>query len=252
MDEKVRRRVQLDCLYEMFRDRVEENVIYIVYIENDGQIDETIDHLMSISSCSLTGHVFEPPSKPKPKPNTSRSLTQINNNKLDEEGDQTDRGIPQGSIDERIERLQASINELVIEKQASHDKASQYLSKKMFPVTSYYSELSSQLRRMIETKTSELVDMLIEKCEDSDSIDLHGLNPVQARQVVGELLEKRTNKLMIDKQGEATIDIITGWGKHSATQGHRVRPTIVALLRERGLEYYRLNKGALRVTLRRC
>lgn len=239
--------MQLDCLYEMFRDRIEENVIYIVYTENDGQIDSTIDHLMSIASCSLTGYIFE--TKPKPKPDFSNNVTQKNSNKLDEDEDQTDR--ENNNIDEQIKRLQSSINELVIEKQASHDKASQYLSKRMFPVTSYYSELTSQLRRMIETKTNELVDLLIEKSKDSDSIDLHGLNPVQARRVVGELLEKRTNKLMIDKQGEATIDVITGWGKHSATQGHRVRPTIVALLRERGLEYTRLNKGALRVTLRR-
>lgn len=251
MDDKMRHRVQLDCLYDMFRDRVEENVIYIVYTENDGQIDNTIDHLMSIASCSLTGRMFE--QKPKPKPNTSRSLIQINSNKLEEQEKKeqtTERETY--SIDEQIERLQSSINELVIEKQTSHDKASQYLSKKMFPVTSYYSELSSQLRRMIETKTNELVGLLIEKSKDSDSIDLHGLNPMQASRVVGELLEIRTNKLMIDKQGEATIDIITGWGKHSAQQGQRVRPTIVALLRERGLEYFRLNKGALRVTLRRC
>lgn len=122
----------------------------------------------------------------------------------------------------------------------------------MYPVTSYYSTLASQLRTMIDDKTNQLVDLLLQKSDNSSQIDLHGLNPVQARLVVGELLSIRQSKLMIDKQGETSIDIITGWGKHSNTHGQRIRPTIVALLREKGYEYHRLNKGALRVTVRRC
>lgn len=60
MDEKARWRIQLDCLYEMFRDRIEENVIYIVYSENEGKIDATIDQLMPIANSSFTGHNFDP------------------------------------------------------------------------------------------------------------------------------------------------------------------------------------------------
>lgn len=284
MDDKVRRRIQLDCLYEMFRDRIEENVIYIVYSENDGKIDTTIDQLMSISSCSFTGHHFEPQISSTPKPiancvpksvkhfggssansgsvlSTSGLSGQVNKkfvddlNKDSSEKDDSSSGTQEddieSSIEERIERLQKSIDDLLVEKNNSHDKASQYLSKKMYPVTSYYSELASQFRKMIEDKTNKLVDLLLQRSDNSNYIDLHGLNPVQARLVVSELLKIRQDKLLIDKQGEASIDIITGWGKHKVTHGHRIRPTIVSLLRENGYEFYHLNKGALRVTIRR-
>lgn len=286
MDDKIRKRIQLDCLYDMFRDRIEENVIYIVHSENDGQIDTTIDQLMSISSCSFTGHHFEPMPKPLVNTNTFNSInsnniaTKSNFNSADLNSDikrtnsnsqklikdsnkktEKDSNIDQDNsdidddctIDERIERLQKSIDDLLVEKKTSHDKASQYLSRKMFPVTSYYSELASQLKRMIENKTSQLVDLLLLKSQDSNCIDLHGLNPIQARLVVSELLKIRQEKLVIDKQGEASIDIITGWGKHSVSQGlHRVRPTIISLLREKGIKFHYLNRGALRATIQRC
>lgn len=287
MDDKIRRRIQLNCLYEMFRDRIEENVIYIVYSENDAKIDTTIDQLMSISSCSFTGHYFENKLKQQQQQqsaqrllvptsathnaanspsnqstNIFRTQKQSNNGNVkknidlerasnSQTEDEDDRS--KMSIDEEIEKLQKSIDDLLMEKNTSHDKASQYLSKKMYPVTSYYSEFASQLRSMIEKKTTQLVDLLLVKSQNSNSIDLHGLNPIQARLIVSELLKVREEKLLIDKQGEASIDIITGWGKHSLPQGqHRVRPTIVSLLREKGLEYQYLNKGALRVTIRRC
>jgi len=275
MDAKLRDRIRLNCLYDMFRDRIEENVIYIVFSENDGKIDATVDQLMLIASCSFTGHQFEPKpvltqatnhSKTASRdglPNISESLTRVSktskelskrNSKhgdTDQADDNPDEDETALSVQDRIERLQKSINDLLLEKQSSHDKASLYLSKKMYTVTSYYSELGSQLRKMIEDKTNQLVDLLIEKSSDSDHIDLHGLNPVQARLVVNELLRIRQNKLLIDKQGEASVDIITGWGRHSLTHGHKIRPTIVALLREKGFEYHHLNRGALRVTIRR-
>lgn len=273
MDDKVRRRIQLDCLYEMFRDRIEENVIYIVYSENDGKIDTTIDQLMSISSCSFTGHHFEPKISNVQKPNTNcvpktvkhfggssanagsvlskPGLSGQDSSEKDDSSSGTQEDDIESSIEDRIERLQKSIDDLLVEKNNSHDKASQYLSKKMYPVTSYYSELASQFRKMIEDKTNKLVDLLLQRSDNSNYIDLHGLNPVQARLVVSELLKIRQDKLLIDKQGEASIDIITGWGKHKVTHGHRIRPTIVSLLRENGYEFYHLNKGALRVTIRR-
>lgn len=280
MDDKIRRRMQLNCLYEMFGDRIEENVIYIVYSENDGRIDTTIDQLMSISSCSFTGHHFEKQSQQQAtRPlvtattNTNSNLTtpkvSASNDKTQDSGYATDL-IKAGaatkidddvsadgdeclSIDERIERLQKSIDDILMEKRTCHDKSSQYLSKKMFPVTSYYSEMAGQLHRMIERKTTQLVDLLLLKSQDANSIDLHGLNPIQAKLVVAELLRIREEKLLIDKQGKASIDIITGWGKHSAAfNQHRVKPTIISLLREKGVEFYKLNKGALRVTIRRC
>lgn len=301
MDAKARRRIQLDCLYEMFRDRIEENVVYFVYTENDGKIDTTIDHLMSMSACALTGYHFEPPLASSPTlatsasnnngyssalPTTSDSPScssnrsaghpttrkgtskqaNINNNDLasnghstksdfgddSERGDQDDQDDSDLDIDERISRIQNSIEKLLTEKATCHDKASQYLSKKMYQVTSYYSELSSHCRRMIETKTRKLIDLLLQKSENANTIDLHGLNPIQAKLVVSELLNIRQDQLSIDKQGETNIDIITGWGKHTVKMGqHRIRPTIVALLKEKGYQFYHLNKGALRVTIRR-
>lgn len=292
MDTKTRSRMHLSCLYDMFRDKIEENVIYIVYTENDGKIDTTIDQLMSIAACSFTGHLFEPQDTKIASTqftyttNSGQSITHSLNESLENitaesrtitkqkklgtnaaDDSRESRSSPQDTttdavydlenggdadIDEQIERLQNSIDDLLLEKKSSHDKASQYLTRKMFPVTSYYSELGSQIRRMIEEKTNKLVDLLLKKSQNSDSVDLHGLNPVQARLVVSELLKTRQRKLLIDKQGEASVDIITGWGKHSVNhQGQRIRTTIVALLREKGFEYHRLNKGALRVTIRR-
>lgn len=270
MDDKVRRRIQLDCLYEMFKERIEENVIYIVYSENEGKIDTTIDQLMSIASCSFTGHHFEPeelkktlneatPKAVKPfggsSANTSPKPSPKLSGQTSYKDDDSSSGIVEddtgSTIEERIERLQKSIDDLIVEKQNSHDKARQYLSKKMYSVTSYYSELARQFKKMIEDKTNKLVDLLLQKSNNSKCIDLHGLNPIQARLVVSELLKIRQNKLMIDKQDETSIDIITGRGLHSQTNGHRIRPTIVTLLRENGYEYCRLNKGALRVTIRR-
>lgn len=289
MDDKIRKRIQLDCLYDMFNDRIDENVVYIVYSENEGRIDATIDHLMSIASCSFTGHHFDLIS---PKLNqTNGALCQkkqvldqesrksaakqagrnvagksvsensaiggktesitAEDKEIDYDDDDNDDDESNEELDVRIERLQKSIDDLLLEKKTTHDKASQYLSKKMYPVTSYYSELASQLRKMIEVKTQKLVELLLQKSKNSNCIDLHGLNPVQARLVVGELLNIRQDKLTIDKQGKASIDIITGWGKHSSTHGQRVRPTIVSYLREKGYEYQFLNRGALRVTIRR-
>lgn len=270
MDNKNRVRIQLECLYEMFRDKVEENVVYIVYSENEGKIDLTIDQLMSIAACSFTGYDFEPSKLAQdqmmkdqkdpiqsiidsdirhvPKSSQGKNTVIV---KSSLENDENDAGSSL-SINDRIERLQKCIDDLLEEKKFSHDKASHYLSKRMFPVTSYYSDLASQLRKMIETKTNQLVELLLERSDDAKNIDLHGLNPVQARLVVSELLKIREKKLVIDKQGEAKIDIITGWGKHSAClNGQRIKPTIVNLLRDKGYEYQHLNKGALRVTIRR-
>lgn len=286
MDDKQRSRIQLDCLYDMFRDKVEENVIYIVYSENDGKIDITIDQLMSIAACSLTGYDFESLSKSRTKSltgladkaltnatNTSRSASSSPLGRLTRGNSVGDTGSVSGStetdaqkksntsneeddkqldIDRQIEIVQNSIKDLLTEKNACHDKASHYLSKKMYPVTGYYSELSGNYRRMIETKTRKLVDLLLSKSANANSIDLHGLNPIQAKLVVNELLNMRQEQLSIDKQGKVDIDIITGWGKHTVHTGqHRIRPTIVSLLREKGFEYYLINKGALRVTIRR-
>lgn len=295
MDDKQRKRIQLECLYDMFRDKIEENVIYIVYSENDGKIDTTIDQLMSIAACSLTGYYFEPSCMSASRSlngmvdktltsttNISRSATsspsvgKITNGDLitkhghksdivktysngsdegkkvevgDEEEDGDDEQL---DIDKRIECVQNSIEELLTEKKTCHDKASHYLSKKMYPVTSYYSELSGNYRRMIENKTKKLIDLLLLKSSNANTIDLHGLNPIQAKLVINELLNIRQQQLSIDKQGKASIDIITGWGKHTVHTGqHRIRPTIVALLREKGFEFSLINKGALRVTIRR-
>lgn len=251
MDEKVRKRMQLDCLYDMFRDRVEENVIYIVYTENEAKIDTTIDHLMSIAACSFTGHHFGEHNNSNDLGNTSvkRSITPTTRDSV--EKDENDYNSVTG-INERIQILQMSIQHLLDEKKASHEKASQYLSKKMYPVTSYYSDLASQMRRMIETKTNQLVELLLEKSTDSKTIDLHGLNPIQATLVIKQLLKIRQDKLMIDKQGEASVDIITGWGKHSVSpNGQKVKPTILRLLKDEGYEFCHINKGALRVTIRR-
>lgn len=288
MDDKKRRQVQLNCLYEMFRDKIEENVIYIVYTENEGKkIDTTIDQLMSIAACSFTGRHFEPSASPQTPPlsaqicsngkvavaaaaneTTSTSLAGIECNhnasrlatktqQLTNAQDATPAGADEEdendklSIEEKIVKLQQSIDDLLLEKRGCHDKASQYLTRKMYPVTSYYSEMASQLNRYVERKTNKLVDLLLERSKDSNQIDLHGLNPIQARLVVSEFLRLRENKLMVDRQPETSIDIITGWGKHKQTQGQQIRPTIVALLRDQGREYYHLNKGALRVTIRR-
>lgn len=292
MNVKENRRAQLECLYDMFRDRIEENVVYIVYTENEGKIDTVIDQLMSIAKCSFTGHDFEQKSTLALDQNNGRrsnvannvhktlasaatnsqvanrtttrsqtatttlakkdqnNLTAVNNN--EENNIQVDEDDERLDVDARIASLQASIDNLLMEKESCHEKASHYLSKKMFPVTSYYSELASQYRRSIDAKTRKLIDLLLLKSQNANSIDLHGLNPIQARLVVSELLNIRLDKLSIDKQGEASIDIITGWGKHTVTNSqHRIRPTIVALLKEKHFEYYHLNKGALRVTIRR-
>lgn len=291
----------------MFRDRIEENVVYIVYSENDCKIDTTIDQLMSISACSFTGHHFEPKISKVSQSTSDNILTiasssgyqtetstirtnsvcrskqpacssSLKPGSLDRRGSPAFSPTPHGkhvgctpnnedserssegssvsndshqTVDEQIASLQRAIDDLVDEKGTCHDKASQYLSKRMFPVTSYYSELASHYRRMIEQKTQQLVDLLLVKSENADQIDLHGLNPIQARLVVGELLRIRQEKLSIDKQGQACIDIITGWGKHCVTNGQRIKPAVVSLLREKGFDYYRLNKGALRVTIRR-
>lgn len=290
MDEKQRRRTQLECLYEMFRDKIEENVVYIVYNENDGKIDTTIDQLMSIAACSLTGHYFEPPSKSKAlsvngandatlsnardtsrrttaspsaaKPTKAALLDKTGNvsgiaktlSNGHKNGDKADEDSDDEVLDieKQIENVQNSIDNLLTEKNTCHEKASHYLGKKMYPVTSYYSELSGNYRRMIETKTKKLIDLLLQKSANANTVDLHGLNPVQAKLVVNELLNRRQEQLSIDKQGKADIDIITGWGKHTVHTGqHRIRPTIVALLREKGFEYNLINKGALRVTIRR-
>ena len=323
MDDKQRERMQLECLYDMFRDKIEENVIYIVYTENEAKIETTIDQLMSIAACSLTGYHFEPSpvartgsplngyndgrnnistnsadsgrsssASPKICDQTNNNFTRISRHSRHnscpsvQKGPQTlakdqrtkakegktVNGDADGvsglggqvedfhdyeddehmEIDKRIERVQDSIENLLNEKKTCHDKASHYLTKKMYPVTSYYSELSSNYRRMIETKTRKLIDLLLLKSENANTIDLHGLSSIQAKLVVTELLNIRQNQLSIDKQGKVSIDIITGWGKHTIQTGqHRIRPTIVALLREKGYEYYHLNKGALRVTIRR-
>lgn len=275
MDPKTRDRIQLNCLYEMFHGRVEENVIYIIYSENEGKIDLTIDQLMSIAASSFTGHYFGTSKSDQNEmalgtKDSTRSMIDSNMNQAkreqdtrkrsssdslkDEEDEEDEENDEESSlsIDERIERLKKSIFALLEEKKASHDKASQYSTKKMFPVTSYYSDLASQLRRMIELKTNQLVELLLAKSSDSAQIDLHGLNPIQAQLVVSELLRTRTDGLVLDKRGVATVDIITGWGKHSVTpNGQRVKPTIVKFLRDKGYEYEQLNKGALRVTLRR-
>lgn len=301
MDEKLKQRMRLNCIYDMFRDKVEENVIYIVYTENEGKIDTTIDQLMSIAACSFTGHYFEPKSSSKDKANeqicnntgnklsnqtttTTNSHEQdcstsnqfktikksINSNKRklattsptgdnnpingkeDYDGGDEDEDISSLSINEQIERLQCSIDQLLEEKNKSHEKATQYLTKKMYPVTSYYSDLASQIRRMIENKTNDLVELLMKRSDNSGEIDLHGLNPIQATLVVKQLLKVRQEKLMIDKQGETNVDVITGWGKHTlTTNGHKIKPTIVKLLKDEGYEFCHINKGALRVTLRR-
>lgn len=288
----------------MFRDRIEENVVYIVYTENECKIDTTIDQLMSISACSLTGYHFEPKTtdnnvskdhdsctKPPDQiisPSSSSSnqkqvpdkdfktLRQLNtsatpngvlkptskNNEASgvpdvigspglssEESCLSDD--PNPSIDKRIATIQKAIDDLLAEKGKCHEKSSYYTSKRMYPVTSYYSELASQYRRMIEQKTHQLVELLLTKSQNANYIDLHGLNPIQARLVVSEILDIRQEKLSIDKQGEASIDIITGWGKHCVTNGQRIKPAVKALLNEKGFDYHRLNKGALRVTIRR-
>jgi hypothetical protein len=301
MDEKTRTRIQLDCLYDMFRDRIEENVIYIVYTENEGKIDATIDQLMSIAACSLTGYHFEPSSNStfkdtnsvdsgrqraiangssssKSRTSSPNSFVLIGNRQVanglnkphsngltsagqstkssdsggSEGGDDDDASDERLDIDERISKVQQSIEGLLAEKASCHDKASRYLNKKMYQVTSYYSELSGHCRRMIETKTRKLIDLLLLKSENANTIDLHGLNPIQAKLVVSELLSIRQDQLSIDKSGESNIDIITGWGKHTTKTGqHRIRPTIVALLKDKGYHFYHLNKGALRVTIRR-
>jgi len=337
MDQRERQRTQLECLYDMFRDKVEEDVIYMVYTENEGRIEPTIDQLISISACSLTGYYFDPTnpspnhspvpsgqSKKSPSsiedapPTTETAKTSLHrdedefklvrrgkrstckhkkkckavanvspigrsesvkkpqqaanvfdasssvgtsdNNELesidddeilmeDEEGEDEGDG---SSLTEKIQNIQTSIENLLIEKGTCHEKASHYLSKKMFAVTSYYSELASQYGRSVEAKTGKLVDLLLMKSDNATEIDLHGLNPIQAKLVVSKLLGDRLDKLCIDKDGKVSVDIITGWGKHTVSEGnHRIRPTIVALLREKGYEYYHLNKGALRVTLRR-
>lgn len=305
MDEKTRRRMQLDCLYDMFRDRIEENVIYHVYTEDEGKIEATIDHLMNIAAYSLTGYHFEPTSssaKLKDSNNTDASsvrrvitskgsksksrtsspnssglnkpMTTSNLNKPhsssmtsnglssakssdsgdsergdDEEASGCDEHL---NIDERIAKTQKSIEELLTEKASCHDKAHQYSERKMYQVTSYYSDLSGHCRRMIETKTRKLIDLLLLKSENANTIDLHGLNPIQAKLVVTELLNIRHEQLLIDKSGKTTIDIITGWGKHSVKTGqHRIRPTIIKLLKEKGYDFYQLNPGLFRVTIRR-
>lgn len=293
MDEKAKRRVQLDCLYEMFRDKIDENVVYIVYTENDGKIDKTIDHLMSIAACSFTGHYFEAKCSQdatltrEPSPTTATSTANLGHGSPDlhknngftthSNGYSSKSGEPNSNkypdkdtrslspsseleasgeddkltLEQKIEKLQTDIDNLLMEKKSSHDKAKQYLTRKMFPVTSYYSDVAGQLRMIVERKTKQLVGLLLQKSENANYVDLHGLNPIQARLVVSELLNIRQSKLMIDKQGEASIDIITGWGKHCVTNGQRIRPAIVDLLKEKGFEFYHLNKGALRVTIRR-
>lgn len=293
MDTKQRTRMQLECLYDMFRDKIEENVIYIVYSENEGKIEETIDQLMSIAACSFTGYCFEnkpitnktqsmngladkttnvptnasrsATSSPSVEKLTKEELLKKDGHRCDPKSSRDQRDSQsevllydkdtddeQQDLDKRIEIVQDSIENLLNEKKTCHDKASHYLGKKMYPVTSYYSELSSNYRRMIEDKTRKLIDLLLLKSSKANTIDLHGLNPIQAKLVVNELLNIRQEQLCIDKQGEANIDIITGWGKHSIHTGqHRIRPTIVALVREKGFDYQLINKGALRVTIRR-
>lgn len=296
MDEKLKQRMRLNCIYDMFRDKVEENVIYIVYTENEGKIDTTIDQLMSIAACSFTGHYFEPNSSSKDIANeqnysntrnkltnsttnshdqdcsTSKVYNKCKNNKSNKrklatsptgdnkhndgedayDGEDDDEDVSSLSINQQIERIQCSIDQLLEEKNKSHEKATQYLTKKMYPVTSYYSDLASQIRRMIEVKTNDLVELLMKRSDNSGEIDLHGLNPIQATLVVKQLLKVRQEKLMIDKQGETNVDVITGWGKHTiTTNSHKIKPTIVKLLKDEGYEFCHLNKGALRVTLRR-
>lgn len=276
-----RDRIRLQCLYDMFRDQIEEDVIFIVYTENEGKIDTTIGQLMSISACSFTGHDFTSSdlnntlengdeadhcydgtnnnrckqttsSSSSSSSSTGASRQALNNNCSINLGlDENDKTDKVASINEQIESLQQNIDDLLEEKRNSHEKAQKYMSKKMYPVTSYYSDLSGQLRLMIERKTAQLVELLLQLSDNKSEIDLHGLNPIQARLVVGELLKIRQEALVVDKKGEVSVDIITGWGKHTIHHGHRVKPAVVNLLREKGFEYHHLNKGALRVTIRR-
>lgn len=301
----MRKRIELECLYDMFRDRIEENVVYLIYTENECKIDATIDQLMSISACSLTGHHFEPKfidknvgkndnlagAKPSIMINgsscSSRNQEQVpiresktlrllnarptsngvlkptsKNNEASGTSDMVESpehsseatclsDDPNLNIDKRIASIQKAIDDLLAEKGMCHEKSSYYATKRMYPVTSYYSELASQYRRMIEQKTQVLVELLLTKSQNANYIDLHGLNPIQARMIVSKILDIRQEKLLIDKQGEASIDIITGWGKHCVTNGQRIKPAVKALLNEKGYDYHRLNKGALRVTIRR-
>lgn len=281
MDVKTRRSMQLGILCEMFRDKVEENVVYLVFDENQDEIDKTIEQLMTIAKSSFTGYYFEPDHRqtlnssrcnieqPSRRHSDASSEPPCSNSSSGKDGSETtklqqDELMTEQDDDyeeyenkpttkEKVLELQKSIMQLIEEKQTYHDKARQYLTKKMFPVTSYYSQMASEVGRKIEKKTQLIVDWMLEDSEKSDTIDLHGLNPKQACQVVQKLLNNRRDQLMIDRQGQVSLDIITGWGKHSQTNGHRVRPHIQDLLRREGYEFCTMkhNKGAIRVTLRR-
>lgn len=417
MNKEMLAKIQLQDLYQMFEGRVEEDVIYIVFTENDNQIDPTIDQLLNISSSSFTGHHFQhntnvstnnsicchPTKSGSQSANSScinsdrnlsskgqllfskvvdryssednpedaaiqaliaasreeRVMTPLSDDMdinillegLEEDqaeflnierpqalseaqqkainGDQTlnkfnkvdddfievknrrkrskrrknhqsqinlsktcdprmSRSYPEligddnntmtddlaytdleaGSVgdlesetgttssgnnddpDCEINEVYRTLDIMLISRSESYRKAFYYNNRKMYSVSSYYADLARQITRKMERKSDNLIELLLKKSENSDSIDLHGLSPNQACLVVTRLLKLKQQKLLIDRKGEVCVDIITGWGKHSSRDG-RIRPCIISLLSSKKFCFQHLNRGALRVTIKR-
>lgn len=59
MDSRERTQIELQCLYDMFGDRLDEDVVYIIYNENSGNIEKTVEQLLTISASSVTGYYYD-------------------------------------------------------------------------------------------------------------------------------------------------------------------------------------------------
>lgn len=309
MDPNERFKLELKCLNDMFNERLDEDVVYIIYKENCEDIEKTIGQLLAVSQTAITGYNFTSdelrateqhsedllidaqtsissnsdesssssttaPSRHKQQNNqaskknawttVTRNKRKNNNAKKPPSSSNNTSPVPESveceddhylnnlgfeSPDETVKALQARMAAILEEKIGDRDKARFYHCKKMFPVASFYADKVVQLNKNLELITQQLVDLMMKRSENSNSLDLHGLNLHQSCILVTRWLDERKQKLITDKQDETYLDIITGWGKHSVDCG-RIKANVIAMLQAQGLVFHQLNKGALRVMIR--
>jgi DNA-nicking Smr family endonuclease len=78
---------------------------------------------------------------------------------------------------------------------------------------------------------------------DDYTIDLHGQLVTEAMQFVEQRVEK------LKENATQPLDIITGTGNHSDTNGAKIKPAVEKYLKEQGLSFTEINNGTYRVTL---
>jgi hypothetical protein len=115
----------------------------------------------------------------------------------------------------------------------------------------FRSEVVGQLHLLVAVRTS---GRNVAHCTNSEtsraegqtisSVDLHGLQVKEARQVLHSLLD-----LYADTKTKF-LRVITGAGKHSIGGQAKLRPEVEDLLQNRQLEYQLVGDGAFLVYLR--